>query len=239
MFRCFNLMVVIAVLTVCSSLTMAATTQGTFTGGDAGEGLDLDGNFLYGVTFGITDAPDPFSVRDVSFSDDSQAGVNILEFFDAPQAETWAGQEYGATTNDNNLERAVGSMIFGVAVNNPGSGTGVRVSLDNLVIGQAYKLQLILQQAAGQAANTRHIDVEIEGVQVLTDYQYGFTAGVGNVITHEFTATDNALDIHMLTTPIFDPNPVLNALTLEIIPEPASIALLGLGGLMVLRRRHH
>ena len=55
----------------------------------------------------------------------------------------------------------------------------------------------------------------------------------GIVVTHTFLALDTVFSIVLdgAGTPFGDDNPILNALTLEKVPEPSAIALLALGGL--------
>ncbi|HKS36994.1 MAG TPA: hypothetical protein VJW76_07385, partial [Verrucomicrobiae bacterium] len=90
------------ILIFASVAAWAAPTVGTFTGGDPGEGLDLQGNFTYAINVGFNGAVG--KVGDATFLGDNVAGVNLTA---QNQIATWHSAVYGNTTNDNNLELVV------------------------------------------------------------------------------------------------------------------------------------
>lgn len=85
----------------------------------------------------------------------------------------------------------------------------------------------------------RNVDVFVEGTEIVSD----FTSSTGNLtsgrlITHQFTPLDGTLNIVLsgANQETGDRNPILSALTLEVVPEPGSLALLGLAVPALLRR---
>src|SRR5262245_54140501 len=91
----------IALATAASSAALyGQATVGTFTGGDPGEGLDMQGNFLYAVNVG----PDLTGGRvgDAIFTGDNVAGISVSAN-NSIAAGGWGAVNYGATLNDQNL----------------------------------------------------------------------------------------------------------------------------------------
>lgn len=181
-----------------------------FTGGDLGEGLDLDGDFLYAINMR---GPGDLQVRDALFTDDSVEGFT----FDQPnEILNWHAPDYGGTTNDDNLEVVMQSIRW--------NGGPVAMSLAGLTPGETYKLQLLF---AEQCCN-RGWDISVEGEIILDDFNVQLLqAGAGNTargaaVVYEFTATDDTLEIDFINdAPVFpDNNPILNGLTLEVNSEP-------------------
>lgn len=211
---------------------------GQFTGGDIGEGLDLDGTFLYAVNFGEPGHA-PLPIGDATFTPhDGTPGLT----FTAPNQIVpggWADVEFGATTNDNNLERVMESIRW---TGGPGPAT---FNLSGLTVGERYKLELLFVENSGN----RGFDIDIEGEMILENFfPVNVQGGLvnpdprGAVFTYEFLALDNTLNIALRGTGAAgtDINPILGGLTLQIAaPEPSSIllGLIGASGLLWRRRR--
>ena len=184
----------------------------TFTGGDVGEGLDLDGAFAYAINFGTPGAVG--KARDANFTSDGDPGIT----WSAPnQIPNWHNPAYGDTPEDDVIEQVMQSIRW---------NTGpVSVNLANLIPGQTYKLQLLF---AEQCCANRGFDIRIEGLLLVNDFLPALIqGGAGNtsqgvVVTYEFKAPDSVLNIQLtsdLTTDpaITDHNPILNGITLESI----------------------
>ncbi|MCH8044807.1 MAG: cadherin domain-containing protein [Planctomycetes bacterium] len=186
---------------------------GSFSGGDVGEGLDLDGSFLYAVN---ARGPAVGLVRDANFTADSALGVSV---FATEEILAWQTKpEYGPTTNDNNLETVMHSLRWARA---PGP---VTVTLQNLVAGEQYKLQLLMREAGFD----RGFDVYVQGLKIVDDFNPGVVQGGANssdhaaVVTYEFVAPVATLDITLIQpAPFPDNNPILQGFTLEELGPPA------------------
>lgn len=204
--------------------SIPAATVGVFTGGDAGEGLDLDGTFRYAFNFGSPGAAG--KARDAEFTADSAAGISYV----APnQIPNWSPPTYGDTANDDVMEFVMRSIRWNGA---PGT---VQVNLANLEPGRRYKLQLLFNET-GPA---RGYDVMVEGGVIVNDLIPGLVQeGSTNqavVVAYEFQARDSVLNIVLngntaTTEGISDRNPILGGVTLEDLGGAAPVASLEITG---------
>jgi hypothetical protein len=147
---------------------------------------------------------------------------------------SWGPFDYGDTAADDALE-AINSSIRWAS-----HPTEVTVQLDDLIVGQPYKLQMIFQGVGGN----RGFDVYVGGELVADEFTTQQAPNVGVVITHEFVAQDESLVFALggfgADPGIFpDRNPIFNAFTLEEVPEPSTavLCLLGAFGAGAFRRR--
>jgi len=207
------------------------TQISTFTGADAGEGLDLDGNFLHAIHVGT----DFYAgqIRDANFTPDMDftqtppapliEGVNVLA---QNRAVNWnPDPNFGDSLNDDILDSFMNTIRWSDAAN--AARPNVVVELGMLQAGGVYKLQLLF----AEACCSRAFDVFLDSRQVADDfspllYQGGATKTTGSVVTHTFVARSNVvtavLDGRGVTTPAFtDHNAILQAATLEVIAAPA------------------
>lgn len=205
------------------------TSIRTFTGGDPGEGLDLRGNFLYAVNVG---GPGGFKAGDAAFTaDTSTPGVTMNAENVIP---AWLAPSYGASPDDAGLAGVMQSIRW---TNTQSSVTGaftrgeaLGIDLAGLTPGQQYVLQLLF----GENPGSRGFDVVIDDVLVADNFSptsAGVSANVGVVLAHQFHASSDMLHIVLdgFPTGFGDRNPILNAFTLQIVPEPATWVLLVLG----------
>ncbi len=187
--------------------TGTGISQRAFTGGDIGEGLDLDGTFLYAVNIGTNAAPG--QIRDADFTSDSAPGVTYSA---ANQINDWGSPSYGDTSNDDRLESMMKSIRW-----NTGS---MSVDLANVIPGKQYKLQLLFHELG----TARGFNVIVEGTTIVPNFIPGAIQGNdasrGALVSYEFTATDNTVNIVLDGTgsTATDKNPILGGLTLEVIP---------------------
>ena len=239
-----------------AAAAMLASTQGTFastvnfgtltpfTGGDAGEGLDLSGNIIYAFNLGGLSGTQ--TVQGVDFLDASvfapPVGITTpaetLEF-DYATANPGGvnGADYGSSADDDALEIVVNSVWY-----------NTNWTFDLAVTpGTRYQLQLILQESFFplQITEDRNFDVSVETASpdtlslAIDDLVLGAETNGANeagddsglVYTYTFTATDSsfrvALDDNLLE--IGDGNAVLAAVTLEALDDdttPPNIATL-------------
>ena len=187
-----------------------------FTGGDEGEGLDLDGVFPFAVSFQASGTLG--AIRDALFTADDAPGVQV-------QAQNWIDnwqvQNYGDTEHDNLLETVMRTARYNVTPTIP-----VAISLANLVPGQRYRLQLLFTENSYAA---REFDVLVENQLVVDDLNVaGVQGGTGVtnrgvVVVHEFVAADELLNIALDARNVDHPdpskqNPFICGLTLEALP---------------------
>ena len=230
-----SLLAALALLVIAASPASAETVHfGSLSSFDGPGGLDLTAegshSFAYAVNFEKND-PDR-AVSGLTFVCEGTdcapvAGVTVT-------SSNYYGEyfhpEFGDTTDDNNLEDIMDGFAY---------FTGTNRNIDVAVTsGQVYKLQLLFQGDNG----VRIWDIVIEGSLAVDEFyakNYDYHLGIGAVYTYEFTAGDNNLDIDLPagTTTGADTAGLLSAMTLEVIPEPGTLVLLGLGSLGLLLRR--
>ncbi len=196
----------------------AAATVSTFTGGDPGEGLDLQGNFTYAVNVGPSGAAG--KVGDADFTADNSIGVSVTAENNIATGG-WLNATFGDTDNDKNIARVLASIRWAAAPN----VVTVKLKVEQ---GVDYKLQLLFGESccAGRGYN-----VILDGVTEVTNFMPGVVqAGDGDfnenkvkfgaVVTHTFKAPSNEY-VFILDGPaaddgaINDRNAILNGFTLE------------------------
>ncbi len=203
-----------------------STTVALFTGGDLGEGLDLEGTMVYAVNIGGTAAG---PVRGVTFTSSEASGTPGFAITAPSVIPNWFTPAFGDTADDDALEAITQSIRHAGA--QPGV---VRMSLANLTPGHRYKLQLLVDELPGTI--NRGFDVFIDGLLAVDNFSTAASnpAARGAVITHEFLASNEILSISLdgTATAFADRNPIINAVTLEDLgPAPgASVRLRSEGG---------
>jgi len=218
-------------LTARVSATPLTTSVGTFTGGDVGEGLDLDGDFAFAVN---ARGPAGAVVRDVTFTNDSTPGVNLIAENDILN---WAGAQpdYGSTSNDDNLEGVMNSIRWTATGN--GGIEEVRVQLSGLGAGNVYQLQMLIMDNDGN----RGWDIFADDALIVNDFE-AIAAGttLGQVVSHVFVADTSTFDFSFSGVTFnglsSDTNPILQGFTLELVsqvPEPNTATAAGWGLLAV------
>lgn len=204
---------------------------GVFTGGDAGEGLDLDGVFQFAVSAG---GPELTKVRDALFTSHRRGGVEFLaENF---ESEWGDAAKFGDGPNDTALARIIG----GAAISEVDEETPDEISirLQGVIPGAAYKLQLLFAERCCDRALSIRIDGETAvdrlhvplmlagaGFPKLNDLKRGV------VFTHEFVAGDRGelvIEVDGRDLAYAASDAVLQALTLEVdLPLPGDFNLDG------------
>ena len=246
------------ILTVTLSISQAATIS-TFTGGDAGEGLDLDGTFLYAIDCGgggqgLADT----TVRDATFNVDydqfggGQLIPGVIAF--GSLLSPWAAApDYGATADDDALEWVMTDILVSFGFD-PTSRCDYVMQVTP---GQPYKLQVILNEnhygvGPGGLGTQREQDILLYSGDFTYDpvgngrtmYDYAPNVNVVNIVgadntlttgvavTMEFTPQEDVVTVwtRLPDNPnSLDHNAIVNGVTLEVIPEPISFVLATLG----------
>ena len=214
-----------------------ASVVSVFTGGDAGEGLDLSGTMVYAlnVANGAYGAGADVTVVDTTFVDDYPAPAGVSSWY-AMLTDWGAKPDYGTSINDNNLEEVMYDMAIPL---------GGRHSVEmNVVAGMRYKLQAILSEnwyGVQDMSNSREQDLVLYDGAYVDQFGTGrtvfdtasnvnvrqfvesnsyTTSTAGVVVTMEFTATSSGLVTLVCSSPALptsglDPTPILSAVTLE------------------------
>ncbi len=203
------------------------------------EDLDFFGDFVYAIDAGVNSGDTIGRIGDAVFTGEQTPGATVLA---ERRLATWNPRpEYGDSSEANVLEALMHSIAYDSKTDT--TMPGVEVSLQ-VEPGQKYLLQLLFSENAN---TTRSFDIEVEGELLIDEYQIKLitqqTGGVptaGAVFSHAFFAEDDLFTFRLLNgSSLGNGDPILNAFTLQIVPEPSSLVLLGLGalGLAPLRRR--
>ncbi|MGC3960617.1 MAG: choice-of-anchor Q domain-containing protein [Verrucomicrobiota bacterium] len=192
-----------------------------FTGAAPGQGLDLQGNFLYAVNVGNNGAPG--LIGDANFTADTVSGVTITTPGGALNTlNNWANPNFGATTDGLRLMQVMSSIRWtGV----PGIFT---VNLSGLQVGTNYQLQLLFIESLSD----RVFNVTVNGTTIVPNFRfldYG-PSGTPIVISYAFTAASNNALIQLGGgVGGNDNNPHISGFTLETLlpattPTPTVIS---------------
>jgi len=202
------------------------TTLGNFTGGDANEGLDLNGTFLYALNIG---GDTPLQVRDALFEPLLEAEVVGATLLAANHIPGWFAPVFGDSADDDNLEVVMQSMRWSDAGNADPTRRAVTLQLENLQVGAQYKMQALFAESC---CGGRAFDIIVDGAHRVDDFNPSvYQGGVNNlakgaVITHTFVARaaqwSFIMDGRTVTIPEYtDHNATFSALTLERVAAPA------------------
>ncbi len=181
-------------------------TVGTFSGGDPGEGLDLDGDFLYAVN---VRGPGGLQVRDALFTDEASTSICVIHALN--ENLNWQNPQFGDSADDDQLEVLMQSIRWTPA---PRS---LAIDLHGLSPGEPYTLQLLFYEPG---LFNRGWDIYLDRLSVenlvLDDFSPSF-GGVGVVVSLDFVASEASHTVILNGTdaPYPDHNPILQALTLE------------------------
>ncbi|MBT7067075.1 MAG: hypothetical protein HN919_12280, partial [Verrucomicrobia bacterium] len=226
---------VLAAASTSFASTVNLGTLTSFTGGDAGEGIDLTGNIVYAFNLGpgsaetvqgVTFAAAPNTAPPAGLT--TTAGYQIY-YPDAQGGLT--GANYGSTANDDALEAIINNIWYDLTA-------GCTFDLA-VVSGTQYKLQLILQEAYRPSQGTagRNFDVSVETASPSTlslavddlvlsmetngDAEAGPDQGL--VYSYTFTAADTSFRVGLVG--VGGSLVIIGGVTLEELPAPASPAV--------------
>jgi hypothetical protein len=232
------------VFTAFCATAAANPVIGVYTGGDPGEGLDFQGQFVYALDFGGP-MPGGQTIGNATFTNwqSTPGATNVANMDDS------GGFVPGTTAADAALKSLVDTGRWADGMNNITSNLTVQP-------GRPYILQLIFQEGWNATApGIRQFNIDVEGVRLATNFDITAVTGPqtrnqnapannalnarGAFLRYSLTAPDNTLNI-VLSHGATD-NPRIEALTLELVPEPATLAMIGVllvsGGLVMRRRQ--
>lgn len=195
--------------------------------------LDFSGNFVYAVT--TRDDADGLTIGDAVFTSDPNGLTGAISGH--RDIQNWGGPyTFSGSVNpadDINLGVALDAIEWSAAF----ASEDMLITLENLTPGAEYKLQLLFAEGGG--TTDRYVDVVVDGVLVEDEFNSGNALVDPRLaVVHTFFASDSTVFINFPTasTP-GDHTETINALTLELVPEPTSAALLGLAGIVLAARR--
>jgi len=195
----------------------SSTSLGVVTGADPGEGLDLDGKFIYALSFGA-DPSLSVQVRSANFMGLVNDEVPGAVLSAGNTIANWYSINYGDSADDDNLELATSSIRWSDANS---ALKQVTLTLDGMQVGAQYKLQLMF----GEQCCNRGFDVIIDGKLAVKDFNPGIQhGGIANgtqeaLITHTLIATKTSLTVVLdgttASADYTDHNAIFNAITVE------------------------
>jgi hypothetical protein len=223
---------VAVLMAFCTSAT-ANPVSGFYTGGDPGEGLDFQGHFAYAIDLANPNMGGGQTIGNATFTPwQSTPGATI-----AADSDDSSVFQMGTTAADAALKSVVDTGRW-----ENGATDNITANL-NVQTGRQYLLQLIFQEGWNATApGIRQFHIDVEGVRVAENFDITAVTGPqprnmaatpqvnventrGAFLRYRLTAGDPTLNV-VLAHGAVD-NPRIEALTLEIIPEPATVAILG------------
>ena len=234
--------VALASIVAVSTVAQAQVTVGTFTGSAAGQGLDLQGNFNYALTFNPDAAGT--TLGDATFTNAFTTSRITVE--NQNYIQNWYPGTYTDSANDIALGQVMQSIVWSSSNGNADSQV-VTLSMSGLTVGQTYKTQLLF----AEACCNRGFNVYQDGTKISSELSPYMLTGNNSfndtesvVLTDTFMAMSSSVIFGFGGTSSLhaDNNPILNAATLEnvsAVPEPESYSMLlaGLGLMGFMKRR--
>jgi len=236
----FGVLASLALVGVClnAPASYAVIIDGTVSTITSSADLDLD-NIIYAVNLGAISGANATTdevVGGVTFSRTGALPAGVTVSGSSTLGPSFAADLDGGGTGEDALEAVLNTLTFGTGT------TGNPFPLITLDTddGIDYRLQLLIYDAG--YSNGRQFDILVDGVLVISDELVGLgdTAGVSNTMGRLYTLdfTADADETQVTFGPGggsgIDPNPVVSGITLAttaVVPEPASVALLGLLGI--------
>jgi hypothetical protein len=226
----FCLIAAVAVGTTVS----ANPVMRAFSGADPGEGLDMQGQFVYAIDVGDPNTPlGGQTVLDATFtSEGATPGATVM----STQIDS-ALVEFGNTPSDDALESVVSTGRWADGT------TNITVDLD-VDAGQEYVLQLMFVEGWNATApGIRQFHIDVDGARLATEFDATALTGpqqlnraatpqvltpnpMGAVFEYKYTAADAVTNI-VLSHGAVD-NPRLEAVTLKffdpnLAPVPGDV----------------
>jgi hypothetical protein len=168
------------------------------------------------------------------YSDFGPLSANGTQTFSGVDVTTAGFNSIGDFRNQNSRypvadEPVLNELFQGII---PASGVST-IAVSDLTIGEEYLLQVYWEHAGASVS----YDFTVEGVQTTGLTQAVSDPQVGTLLSTTFVAGDDELNM------AFDyeqsTNHWISGFSLQVVPEPSSLALMGLGGLLIARRRRN
>jgi hypothetical protein len=220
-----------------AALSLAAILSGPLTASAVvvpftrADDLDFQGTFVLALTT-RSDAQG-LQIGDAIFSVDPNGADGVIS--GPKEVEPWGNVAYSGSasaTDDANLSTVMNSIEWSQENADP----LLQVTINGLTAGSEYKLQLLFQE--GCCNGQRFTDITLDGNLIADEFAYGPQNVPGQAVVQKFIASGtSALVQFPYATTSGDHNATINALTVELIPEPSAVALLSVGTLALLRRR--
>lgn len=235
-------MAVLVTLLATAAMTRADVTVGTFSGSAIGNGLDLQGSFVYALT--MNSSAVGTILDDTRFTDARNTqGVTVAS---EVYIQDWYHSSYTGSPNDIALGSVMKSISSSFANGQPDSQV-FTMTMAGLTIGQSYKAQFLFAEVCcDRGFNFYHSGEKLASnfsPYALTGNR-AYNSGESAVLIDTFTATSDAVVFGFGGSANHsDNNPILNAATLESmtppVPEPETYTLLlaGLSALGLVSRR--
>jgi len=179
--------------------------------------------------------PPTFDVNGVTFQNDQPSSISFTRDGDNPGGTDTFTNNDAAYDNGSGIEMLMRSVIVSDDADS-GEPRNIFLTFSDLVIGQRYRVQLTHQQDIGNAP-ARRMQVYF-GDASSSDTTGFFDVGddVGYITTADFIADDTTQLFTLASIGGEAERSSLNGAALFTVPEPASLALVGLGGACLLGR---
>jgi hypothetical protein len=229
-FRVSRFRFLMAALMVCELVQGASAavvvwgTERALTGAAADIAVDASGTVVQAVSFGVA-GPNQ-NVAGIDFKFVATTGLSAIGDPGVESSNPGPGVFWSNTTDD------LAPILLGQAYGGPNApGGGMALTLSGLAPGTHYAIQLLMSDVRVDYVRPLDLDGDLATAEI-TDYTFGRT------IVGEFTADGATQIVNLLKpSPQLDGQGQMGAYVLTSVPEPTSLALVGLGGALVLRRR--
>lgn len=170
------------------------------------------GSLVVANNLGNGGSPTSVVVNGVAFGN-SQAGLGGF---------TQSGSDFCAGTVCDAFSPAMQTLLEGL-VFGPTSNTTSTLTLSGLTVGRNYRLQMVFWNELNTTGDLTNLTID------LLNHQFTRASNTALLVRAEFTATATSTTVTFNNGSSEASRQILNAYALHEVPEPATLALLGLG----------